>query len=444
MATKMLVCPECEAAVAPGRFACPSCGTLLASVASVPRTLGWADELAPPVLTARGPVEASAEPQQVADEIAADETTDTHAGRVTIGPGWAHGPLERAPGEAAGDLVDEDAPLAADTLSPDAQHDHDTDWPDAAASGGALPATIDEPVGESTDLETMSTAEPELEPAPEPVLDAVAPPTATIDDEDADQGIDAGSAEPAEPAEPATEPVAAPPVAEVAAEAMTPNGTAEPSWPETRSWPPLGAERQPSPAPEAVKPRAGAYLPPSAFLTSVDEVGTSAPADAPVTPSATPVPSANASVTEPQEGRFAGLVPTLSPAAPARAVVVGAAMAGLGFLLPWAPVVIGSGRIGGYFEQWGLAGPAHPLLVLVLIALGALASQVERLPGWARPGLPAVILAALLFGVAWPYLFGGFQPSIGLYLTVAGAVVIGVGGLLDMWAGRHAGGSRAV
>jgi hypothetical protein len=336
----------------------------------------------------------------------------------------------------------------------DAQHDHDPDWPDAAASGGALPATIDEPVGEATDPETVSTAEPhlepepdlepELEPEPEPVVEAAAAPVATIDDESADQGLDAGSAEPPEPAAPANEPVAAPPVAEVAAAAITPSGTAEPSWPETRSWPPLGAERQPSPTPEAAKPRAGAYLPPSAFLTSVDQVGSSAPAVAPVPPSSTPVPSATASVAEPAEGRFAGLVPTLSPTAPARAVVVGAAMAGLGFLLPWAPVVIGSGRIGGYFEQWGLAGPAHPLLVLALIALGALASQIERLPGWARPGLPAVILAALLFGVAWPYLFGGFRPSIGLYLTVAGAVVIGVGGLLDMWAGRHAGGSRAV
>ena len=94
MATKMLVCPECESAVAPGRFACPSCGTLLAAVASAQRSLGWVDDMTPPPAA-----------------IAPDEPTDALLSLSTIGPAWAHGPLERAPGETDLDLVDEDAPL---------------------------------------------------------------------------------------------------------------------------------------------------------------------------------------------------------------------------------------------------------------------------------------------------------------------------------------------
>ena len=42
MATKTVVCPDCGAASAPGRYACSECGALLASVALTPRT--WAGE----------------------------------------------------------------------------------------------------------------------------------------------------------------------------------------------------------------------------------------------------------------------------------------------------------------------------------------------------------------------------------------------------------------
>jgi hypothetical protein len=130
---------------------------------------------------------------------------------------------------------------------------------------------------------------------------------------------------------------------------------------------------------------------------------------------------------------------------PPQAVVVGASIATLGFLMPWAPIVIGSTHTGGYLDQWGLAAPGHAALLLVIIALGAAASQVDRLPDWARPGLPAVILSGILVGLVWPYLLiVGFQPTIGVYLTLAASIVLVVGGLLDLWVTRHAGGTRAV
>ena len=106
MATKLLVCPECASAIAPGRFACTSCGALLASVATAPRTLGWTDAPSPPALTPSAPERVSEPP------IDADSTDPATAEAVepmkTIGPAWAHGPLERAPGETDLDLLDED------------------------------------------------------------------------------------------------------------------------------------------------------------------------------------------------------------------------------------------------------------------------------------------------------------------------------------------------
>jgi hypothetical protein len=41
-------------------------------------------------------------------------------------------------------------------------------------------------------------------------------------------------------------------------------------------------------------------------------------------------------------------------------------------------------------------------------------------------------------------LTGPLQPSVGVYLTLAAAVVLMVGGLLDLWVSRHAEGSRPV
>ncbi|HEY8438462.1 MAG TPA: hypothetical protein VIK65_07590, partial [Candidatus Limnocylindrales bacterium] len=62
MATKSIACPECGAAVAPGRYACAECGALLAALGTVPRT--WAsvaadaDSAVPPPLVPARPREA--------------------------------------------------------------------------------------------------------------------------------------------------------------------------------------------------------------------------------------------------------------------------------------------------------------------------------------------------------------------------------------------------
>ena len=89
----------------------------------------------------------------------------------------------------------------------------------------------------------------------------------------------------------------------------------------------------------------------------------------------------------------------------------------MGFLLPWADIVIGSGVMDGYVAQWGLAGPGHPVILLLVAGLFGLTLIVERLPRWARLGLPSIGLACLLIGLAWPYLAGPFDASIGVYVV---------------------------
>jgi hypothetical protein len=116
---------------------------------------------------------------------------------------------------------------------------------------------------------------------------------------------------------------------------------------------------------------------------------------------------------------------------PRRLIGAGATIAGLGFLLPWASALAGSALGGSYFSRWGLGGPGHWIIVLGLVALVVIAlagSRFDRVP----VGLIAVVLSAVLVGVLWPYVFGTFDRFVGVWLVLAGAILLGVGGLLDV------------
>ena len=246
MATKLLVCPECASEVAPGRFACTSCGALLASVASAPRSLGWMEAMTPPAVS-------SPPPADVESVVAAVEPAASVSN--TIGPAWAHGPLERAPGETDGDLAGDVGASGVDTLAADA----------VDAVDGAQLGPDAQPVAQ--------VAVTDFEPGPNSQFDG----DAEIARDDAPLATAAASVVAAEEPSSRAEP---PAVAAVAAVAGGFAGTSlaatasEPSWPETRAWPPPGAG-QPAPEPPP-RPRAGAYLPPSAVLTTVGEASEAA------------------------------------------------------------------------------------------------------------------------------------------------------------------------
>lgn len=375
MATKTVVCPECDSPLAPGRFSCSVCGALVASVATMPRPFAPVDAVAPRV-------------------------------EVEVAPATAEGaawPADlMAPAEATAQAV---APVAtAPVPQPSAPA------PAAVRKTRTTPALPRRPKAAiAADGASERNGGPSLEPTPAPVA---APPTSWV------------LAAPARPERADPGPHVQPPPAQA------------PSWPDRPVWPPARAIDAVAPPvePAAARVPAGAYLPPSAVLPPAE---------------ALPLPgAARAHAIDPQAGTADsdrwrlqlgdGAGPLGLPTDVAtRIVLLGAGISLLGFLLPWADIVIGSGLMDGYVAQWGLAGPGHPLILMLVAGLFGLTLIVERLPRWARLGLPSIGLACLLIGLAWPYLAGPFDASIGVYVVAIGAMVMIVGGLLDRIASRH-------
>jgi hypothetical protein len=123
--------------------------------------------------------------------------------------------------------------------------------------------------------------------------------------------------------------------------------------------------------------------------------------------------------------------------------VAGAALAAVGFLLPWASVVIGSSG-DGYFDRWGLAGPGHFIVVLGILAVLALSIVRNPIPSWIRTGVAGLGVGSLLLGLTWPYLLGPLDAAPGVLIDAIGAIALIGSGLLAIVTDRHAGSASAV
>ena len=338
MATKVIVCPECESPLVPGRFSCQSCGVVVAAVASETRSFARAEPTVPPVLEPFAP-ESTLHPEDPA--------------------AFAYGDEVDAPAD-----VNEDEPLVS-----------------------------------------------ALDPADNDV--AIEPAAFTAD-------APAVTTEPAWPAASAQPAAAIVPVA--------------PAWPAQTAWPPAPVGPL---APEpALRTPAGAYLPPSAVLPPGDALPAK---DGAGNGSAPPRSVMERFALGEEDGPW-GLPAEL----PGRTIALGAALAGLGFLLPWAEVVIGSGGVGGFLDQWGLAGPGHWVLLLALIAIGGLAVAGERTSVKVGTSTASIVLGAVLLGLAFPYVMGPFRETVGVYVTLAGAFIMIAGGLIARIEPRHATGGETV
>src|SRR5438445_298685 len=367
MATKTIVCPECQAPATPGRYSCVRCGALLASIAMTPRAY-----------EGRGPVQPMAELLPAADRP--DHAVRGPLEPLPVAPLAVHAPDPIAPAwtqSLAAEQVDSEA-------SPDERWDDELATADPVATAAAGPVVV-EPI-ESDNLE--------------PAHDA-------------------------------------PPIP---------------------GWPPPG-DLPMAPEPLARVP-AGAYLPPSAVLPPGEAL--------PIATEATGRAKAHDRRGWDSVGRpsAADRLSELGlPADTSRLVVsIGAAVAALAFLLPWTAAPAGDDVLADYVARWGLAGPGHWIVAAFLVALAAVAGmsgtdpesspagpdpRSDVAPGVARRadeptsarllgvGLPSIGLASLLLGLAWPYLFGFLGRAVGLWVVLAGLLLLVAGGLLALRTGRH-------
>ncbi len=125
-------------------------------------------------------------------------------------------------------------------------------------------------------------------------------------------------------------------------------------------------------------------------------------------------------------------------------VTVGAAIAILGFLLPWARSVIGSAGGGGYFGSWGLASPTHLIVLAGLLAILAVGVVRTRVPAWFASGALATTLGGLVVGLTWPYLAGSAGVGMGVTFAALGGVAMVIGGIAGAWASRRTGPARQI
>lgn len=198
-------------------------------------------------------------------------------------------------------------------------------------------------------------------------------------------------------------------------------------------------------APQAGTP--GAYVPPALVVDASASLATDIPAGLPA-PARSWAGAANAdpaaAALKPGDGTAARPIAELSLTDPARRAeaidwiaVAGAALGSVGFLLPWARTIVGADGVG-YLDTWGLAGPAHVLVVVGMLVVLALAVATTRVPAWLRLGIPGLVLSALLVGLLWPYLLGPLGPLPGAYVSLAGALLLGAAAVAALVTDRHA------
>jgi len=488
MATKTIVCPECQAPAVPGRYACARCGALLASVALTARAAGGSVSEPGPGL---GPAAA------FVDHTSGETPTDDGPRATPIAPAWTHAlaaePADEPLAEPGEDERWDDEVVLVDTVAdramPDVRSEAArvdetsratavvaTQAEELAATSAVAPATT-ATVAPATKPKSRSSARvPRLQRAPDPAaIDRIAPmaapgPAAAPEPAAEPQLV----AEPQPEAEPQRVPDTTPlPEASAAAAGavapVEPVPVANPRWalpapewpatpiderltlagvvapagsPPARlqsgesrpGWPPPG-DRGVLVEPFARVP-AGSYLPPSAVLPLAEAAAQAAAHARSDLPNA--VPPAGGVTTESTRVSAAERLAQLGLPAdtPRRVVGIGAVVAALGFLLPWAAVLAGSGLLGDYWTQWGMAGPGHWIVVALLVGLAVLSLANGRL-ATIPVGLPAVAIAMLLVGLSWPYVFGFLGKAAGIWVVLFGAILLAAGGLLDLRAGRN-------
>jgi hypothetical protein len=218
------------------------------------------------------------------------------------------------------------------------------------------------------------------------------------------------------------------------------------------------AEEYDEPVPDGPPPAIpGAYLAPSAaFSAPVFNPRPGRPGDPLNSARSTPpayATSATGAVSPvafaPTVGSFAqGKSPSLAAKAagvsvqaptelPGWLAIAGSAIAAVSFLMPWSRDGV-IGAVGsGYFDRWGLANPGYLPLVVIALVLLALNGVPSPIASWVRAGLAPLAIGGILFGLDWAYQTRPYSDGLGVTLLLVSALVLMIGGLIGVRAGRH-------
>jgi hypothetical protein len=485
LATRRVVCPECAGTVPYGRLSCPTCGTLLASVA------GSALRVAPRPVGRRGrgvaATRADASGGQGQDGASQVEGSDPEAPPPEHGPGLRVPRIRlrrhREPSNA--EQPAETAQLAAVVAAEGPSNGGRNGGPSTGRSSddAGPPAPVHRaPTPRSPAKAILLNGRPHADTAPPVLQDWVGPVPSTATPEPV-------VTVPTVPTAP-TAPTSATAGTSSLADYRRPLVAMTSAFPAAAAAGAVSA-RPPSLAPSAGAAIAGSYLAPSATQHVPLSPGTrptesprvaSVPAtpgpnrwysvadgtppaplvaaaaratptasrptftavNAPVAPTGPATSAASAHMATPEAGR-AGLfsdLPFRSPdSASGWATAAGSGLAALAFVLPWArDGVAGTQHDLGYLGQWGLANPAYVLLILAALATLLFTILPNQLPRafWAV-ALP-LVLGGIFVGMAWDYATGPFGTGLGLDLMFVGAMLLVVGGALGL---RDRGGTSA-
>lgn len=186
----------------------------------------------------------------------------------------------------------------------------------------------------------------------------------------------------------------------------------------------------------------GGYLPPGTPLSPA-----TLPGPAPTAPAPPAVPSA-ATVADPPASTPPEAPTTWDLArmdqALGYATAAGAGLIAFGMFMPWSRVVIGASGASGFFDTWGLAGPAHVLVLLWAMAVLAVSVLPNRIPVSIRSGLAGLLLGVFSLGLVWPYVIGPLGAGIGVVVVTVGALVLTATGIASAWRERHSRDDRSV
>ena len=112
---------------------------------------------------------------------------------------------------------------------------------------------------------------------------------------------------------------------------------------------------------------------------------------------------------------------------------VGSGLSALAVVLPWAKNGVAGGQLStGYLGQWGLANPAYLLLLAAGLAVLLITILPNRLPRALREVALPFVYGGFLIGLAWSYATGPFGTGLGVGTMLVGAGLLVTGGGLGL------------